>query len=372
MKKRPFVAIIPTLEAGGANVVDDTTGLYWSVMQASATAAALMTFPYGKVTSYNHVVSQAEVLQMILIGASTTKETIVAATSYSIEIGNPDQSYETHKTFPFVHSFTSATTLSGTAATDRTNVYAGLVAKVNAYAGNNAAAYALTYAAYTLGTSAGDAETNFTVGEVVTQETSTETANVAKCTIVTGTMAGDDAAGHIWIYNISDEAAWLETAKTLTGGTSAVVATVTNATTVFSTGMIIIDVAGYFTSKISRGGINYVGIKRGFTVATATVGRAGVYSLGIGTTMLAQIPVFDHSKQDLISGDLEYDFQDGDLPVAGATYTKYIFEYLDGDEDAIGATTESAKSVKILYIEEDSGLTNQAAFISAADTAAAK
>jgi len=371
MKKRPFAAIIPTLEAGGANVVDDTTGLYWSVMKASADANALMTFPYGKVTSHNYVSSQAEVLQMMLIGASTSKETIVASTSYAIEIGNPEQDYETHRTFPIVHAVTSAATLSGTAATDRATIYAALVAKVNAYAGNNATAYTLTYAAYTAGTSAGDAAVNFTVGEQVTQETSTETANVALCTIVTGDMAGDDATGNIWLYNLSDPAAWLATAKDLTGGTSAVVVTVTNATTVQNTGIIVIDLAGYFTSKISRGGINWVGLKRGFTVDTAAVGRAGVYSQGIGTTMLAQVPVYDHSKQDLISGDMEYEFQDGDLPVAGATYRKYIITYVDGDEDAIGATQERSESVKTMYVSEGNG-TNLGTFNSALAAAAVK
>jgi hypothetical protein len=371
MKKRPFAAIINTLEAAGANVVDDTTGLYWSVMKASADADALMTFPYGKVVSYNYVASAAEVRQQVLIGASTTKETIVASTNYAIEIGNPEQDYETHRTFPKVHSFTSAATLSGSAATDRKNVYDALVAKVNAYAGNNATAYTLTYAAFTLGTDGAGTALNFTVGEQVTQETSSETANVAKCTITSGTMAGNDAAGHIWLYNISDEAAWLTTAKTLTGGTSLCVATVTNATTVHSTGMNVIDDAGYFTSKIGRGGKNYVGIKRGFSVATPTIGLAGVYAEGIGSVMLALSPSYDHSKQDLISGDLEYEFQDGDLPSAAKTYRKYILRYSDGDEDAMGGTQESALSEKILYVDESNG-TNLTNFHNALAAAAVK
>ena len=378
MKKRPFVAIIPTLEASGTNVVDDTTGLYWSVMKASASATALMTFPYGKIQSYNYVTSQAEVLQLSTIGASTSKETIVASTSYAIEIGNPEQSYETHKTFPIVHSFTSAVTLSGTPATDRTNVYTGLISKINNYAGNNATAYPISLVAYTLGTSSGDDTEAFILGETLTQETSAITAKVAAFTLDTNEFAGDDAEGNLWLYDISDVDSWDAGTKTWTattyaaGVTSGLVVTGTAASQVHSTGIAIVDLAGYFTSKISRGGINWVGLKRGFSVDTVTVGRAGIYALGIGTLMLAQRPVFDHSKQDLISGSLEYDFQDGDLPVAGDTYTKYIFVYLDGDEDSIGSTAEASLSTKILYIEEDSGLTNQAAFISAADTAAAK
>jgi len=371
MKKRPFVAIIPTLEAGGANVVDDTTGEFWSVMKASADATALMTFPYGKVTSYNYVSSAAEVRQHVLIGAAVASETIVASTRYAIQIHNPDQDYETQRQTPIVHAYTSAATLSGTPATDRQVVYDALIAKINAYAGNNVAAFSLTSAAYTGGTSAGDAATNFTVGETVTQETSTETAKVAKCTITSGTMFGDDAAGVIYVYDISDEASWLETAKTLTGGTSAVVVTVTNATTVHAYGISIVDDAGYFTSKVGRGGANAVSIRSGFTVDTAEVGVAAVYALGIGTTMLAQKPSFDHSKQDLVSGDLEYDFQDGDVAVAGATYRKYIIVYVDGDEDSLAAEKQSAVSEKILYVSEGNS-TNLTNFHNALAAAAVK
>ena len=83
------------------------------------------------------------------------------------------------------------------------------------------------------------------------------------------------AQGHrVSGYDISDEASWLETAKTLTGGTSAIVVTVTNATTVHATGIVIIDLAGYFTSRIGRGGANYVTVKRGFTVDVIEVQRA--------------------------------------------------------------------------------------------------
>ena len=371
MKKRTVNAIIPTLEAAGANIVDDTTGEFWSVMAASADATALLTFDYGKVQSYDYVASAAEVRQLVLVGASTSKETIVASTRYSIVIGNPEQDYESHRQHPIVHAYTSAATLSGTAATDRTTVYDALIAKINAYAGNNVTAYSLTYAAFTLGTSAGDAATNFTIGDTVTQETSTETAKVARCTITSGTMAGDDAAGNIWLYDISDEDSWLATAKTLTGGTSAVVATVTNATTVHGTGIAILDDAGYFTSKIGRGGANYVALKSGFATDSVYISAAAVYSRGIGTTMLAQRAVYDHAKQDLLYGDIEMEFQNDALPVAGATYRKYIIVYKDGDEDSMGASLEESLSEAILWVSEGNS-TNLTNFHSALATAAVK
>jgi len=377
MKKRPFVAIIPTLEAAGANVVDDTTALYWSVMGASADADALMTFPYGKVTSYNYVASAAEKTQLVTLGALNAVETIVASTRYAIQIGNPEQDYESHRQHPIVHAYTAAATLSGTAATDRATVYNALVSKINSYAGNNVVASAISLVAYTLGTSSGDDTEAFVLGETLTQETSGITAKVAGFTLATNTFAGDNATGNLWLYDISAVASWDTGTKTWTatayaaGVTSGLVVTGTASSQVHSTGIAIVDDAGYFTSKIGRGGANSVHIRSGFTTDTVVVGRAAVYPLGIGTTMLAQMPSFDDSKQDLISGDLEYDFQAGDLPVAGATYRKYIIKYTDGDEDAMGGTKESAESVKILYVSEGNA-TNLGTFNTALAAAAVK
>ncbi len=373
MKKRPFVAIIPTLELSGANVVDDTTGQYWSVMKASADANALMTFLYGKVISYDYVASQAEVRQHVVVGASLTKETIVASTRYSIQIGNNDQDYETHRQGLIVHAYTTGVTISGTAAVARQVVYDALVAKINSYAGNNVYASNLSYVAFTSGGSVGDANTNFVIGEVVTQETSAITAKVALSVITGGTMAGDNAAGNLWLYDISDVGSWDAGTKTWTAATSSnCVVTGTAASQVHATGLVVVDDAGYFTSKIGRGGANYVGLRAGFTTDTAAVSENAVYEQGIGTTMLAQKPFYDHSKQDLVSGSLEYDFQDGDVAVAGDTYRKYIIVYRDGDEDSIGATEERSLSEKILYVEEDAGLTNVGTFHTALAAAAIK
>jgi hypothetical protein len=378
MKKRTINAIIPTLEAAGANIVDDTIGLYWSVMKASADATALMTFQYGKVVSYNYIASQAEVLQLVTIGASTSKETIVASTRYAINISNNQQDYETHRQHPIIHAYTSAATLSGTAATDRATVYNALVSKINSYANNNVSASALSYVAYTLGTSTGNAATNFIIGETVTQETSGITAKVALCTVVTGTFYDDNAAGHLWLYDISAVASWDAGTKTWTaagtvaGVSTNCVVTGTAASQIHSTGLAIVDDAGYFISKIGRGGANYVGIRSGFATDTVVVGRAAVYSIGIGTTMLAQKPLYDHAKQDLLSGDMEFEFQDGNLPVAGATYRKYIIVTKDGDEDSVGASLEESLTEHILYAQEDSGLTNLGTFHSALAAAAVK
>lgn len=357
MKKRPIVAILNAIEAGGANVITDATAREWSIVTLSTNMENLIgPIRYGKGVRVEYFDPLAETRQIVCIGASTSKETIVASTRYRVEIGNSESSYESHRQEPAKFAYTASATLSGTAATDRAVVYRALRDKINAYGGANVTAYTLTSAAYTLGTSVGDAATTCIIGEIVTQETSTETAQVAYMTITSGTMAADNAAGVIYLFNLSAEATWLETAKTLTcagtvaGVSTNIVVTATNATTVHATGLAIRDTAGYFTSNIQRGGKNYVGVTQGFSTDTPVVTLAAVYAMGIGNDMIAQAPRFDVSKQDLIGGSLEYDFQNSSVPTAGYTYTKCVITTADGDEDSLGGTLESSEREQVLYV----------------------
>lgn len=361
MKKRPFVALLNSIEAAGAQVITNATSREWSVVTLSTKKENLIgPVPYGKGVRVEYFDPQAEVRQIVTIGDSTTKETIVASTRYRIEIGNPEHTYETTPNTPKVFAYTSAATLSGTAATDRAVVYRALRDRINSASGVHCTAYTLTYAAFTGGTSDADAATNFIVGELVTQETSNLTARVAKCTITGGTFAADSAAGHIWLYNLSTETGWLETAKTLSaagtvaGVSTNCVVTVTNATTVHATGLAIVDAAGYFTSALGRGGKNYVGLTQGFATDSPTVVRAAEYAMGIGSVMAALKPVFDDSKQNLIAGSLEYDFQAGTLADTTKTYTKCVITVKDGSPDTNGTVQEAEKEL-ILYVDFGDG-----------------
>ena len=365
MKKRPFVAILNSIEAGGAQVITNATSREWSVVTLSTNKENLIgPVPYGAGVRVEYFDPQAESRQLVIIGASTTKETIVASTRYRVEIGNPENTYETTPNTPKVFAYTSSSTLSGTAATDRAVVYRALRDKINNYAGVHATAYTLTYAAFTLGTSTGDAATNFIVGETVTQETSGLTAKVAKCTITGGTFAGDNAAGHIWLYDLSAETGWLETAKTLTaagtvaGVSTNCVVTVTNATTVHATGLAIVDNAGYFTSALGRGGKSYVGLTQGFSTDTPVVAREAAYAMGIGSVMAALKPVFDDSKMNLIAGSLEYDFQAGTAVDTTKTYTKCVITTKGQSADNDGMLIEGEREY-ILYVDyADADLAN--------------
>ena len=167
IEKRGIINTLPT--TGGNAIFDDTTAEHWGFCvdgtDNTATAPQLIwePIPYGSVVDTEVLASQAEVRQLAILGASTTKETIVASQRYKIEIDSFNQDYESAKRPVAQHSYTAAATLSGTAATDRANVYTALISKINAYAGNNATAYALMYQPFTLGTSAGDADADFIV-----------------------------------------------------------------------------------------------------------------------------------------------------------------------------------------------------------------
>ena len=354
MKQRPVVAVINALEAAAANILNNT--FEWAIQKTSAGHEILLgPYPTGKIKRIEAIAPQAEARQIVAIGADAVPEVITASTRYRIEIGNPEDKYETHRRFPIVHAYTTPAALTGNAATDRLNVYTALVIKINAYAGNNVTASLLTVADFTLGTSVGNAATNFIAGEIVTQETSNKTAKVAKCTITAGTFADDNAAGKIYLYDV-EKTGWLTTLKTLSAaGTVAGVSTncvvsVTNATTVHDQGLVITDDAGYFTSSISRAGINWVGCTQGFNKSIAEVVKAGLYSQGVGAAMALQIPRYDHSKQDLLSGSMEYELQAGDAFNITLLYRKYIITIADGDKDAMAGNPESADKQAILYV----------------------
>ena len=377
MEKNTKVAIINTLEASGANVIDDTTAEMWSIV-ADTTSMKVLLGPvnYGKVSNMEVLASQREVRQHVVIGASTTKETIVASTRYAIVV-NENTDLESEPIGPKVFAYTTAAALSGTAATDRATVYSALAAKVNAYDGVNVTAYTLTYAAFTGGTSTGDAATNFIIGETVTQATSTETAKVALCTITSGTMAGDNAAGNIWLYDISDPDSWQTGALTLTAaGTVAnvstnIVVTQTNATTVQNTGLVLVDDAGYYTSKINRGGASLVYNRAGFSTDTPAVAVAASYARGVGSVMNTLKAIYDRGNFDLISGDMEFEYEDGMVVDSAKYYSKYIFTITDGDELALSGERIRGDHKLILYVDE-SDSSNLTDFDTDVDTAIAK
>lgn len=364
--------VLNTVGASGANVYTNDDAKVIVVCAdntASPLTALLEPIPYGSIESIMTEASQAEVPQLSIIGASTSKETIIASHRYKVIIASFNASEDSHSHVDSVHSYTAPAVLSGTAATDRANVYTVLASKINSYAKNNAKASTLFQVAFTLGGSVGDADANFYPGELVTQQSSGVTARVAKSVITSGTMAADNAAGTLWLYDVSNHEDFLATNRTLTAaGQSNCVVTQTNATLVKDVGIAVWDDAGYFTSSPERGGISAVYLD-GFEVDEVEVARAGKYSRGIGTAMLAQAPYYNRDKKDLVSGNPEYEFPTA--VVAGQTYTKVILNLIGKNKDALGPLTEVLPYQAIIYANE-SNATNLTNFVGALNTAKAK
>lgn len=363
--KHTKAAILNSLEAAGAQVIDDSTAEHWSVVKDTTDNEVILgPIPYGATVSMEVISSKAEQRQLVLIGAGSTAETVAAETRYGIYVIE-DGHYESQRKGKQVFAYTTGASIPADADDARAEVYDVLVSKVNAYDGVNVAAYPLTKADFTAGTSAGDAAENFTIGETVTQETSSNTAKVAKCVIDSGTMAGDDAAGAIWLYDVELDG-WLTSEADLTGGTSSIVVTVTNATTVHSAGIAILDDAGYYVSKLERGGASGVGIHAGFSDAVPEIAISHQYAFGIGSVMKTLAPVYDNTKSNVIRGEELYNFENNMEADASKTYTAFVFTIKGGEKDALGNLTMTGEHQLVLFADE-SNSTNLSNFDSALD-----
>ena len=367
--RRPVVGIINTLEASGDNVFDDTSALQWGMSglnTADPIANLHELIPYGKTIKVESFATVAEARQIVVIGGATI-EVVAASTRYKIEIHNPEDKYESHEQPPAVHAHTSPAVLTGTAATDRFNLYTALVSKINNFAGNNVAALLLFQKAYSGGGTTGN-ETPI-VGETATETTSTATARIISWTITSGTFAGGDAAGVIWMAHLTGTLSAVT--KTWTYGSSSSTLSGTDAP-VLGQGIAIEDDAGYFISKLGRPGISWVAVTQGFTIATSTVALAGAYALGVGSVMAALKPVYDMSKQEIVNhGLIEYEFTNGAVADVTKTYTKLVLTVRGGDQDALDARGVNIDFQYIIYLD-DSNSTNLTNCLSAVATAAAK
>ena len=278
---------------------------------------------------------------------------------------------------PSVYPYTAPAILSGTAATDRLNVYTVLVNKINADPTNNGIAYLMYKVAFTTGSTALPQ-----IGELVTQQTSGATAQIAAVEVTSGNFGANSAVGTIWLYNVTGT--WSASSLTLTGGTSTAVVT-TNAV-LTHTGLAFADDSGYFAASPSqRKGANSVQLTQGFATAKVDIGqrtadttllvgatgilrgRKAIYCNGIGTEMITHIPAYHADKLDYVSGDAELILNAA--PVAGQTYTEFrivvngkpITEVLTGFEQV-------GEYVYVLYADE-SNSTNLTNFETALESA---
>ena len=355
VEKQAIINVLNT--TGGNHIYYDTTNKVWGITAEGSVKTddplTLVTplFNYGDVKSYSYEDSAAEVKKAVIVGLSSAngEETIVASTRYKLEIYVPKQRVQGEGNPVYKYAYTSPAALTGTASTDRYNVYTALNTKINAYAGNQVVSYVLHKIAFTGGTDGAGTATDITFGETGTQSTSSATVKVAKAIVTSGTYATDDAAGTIWLYDLSGT--WDESSETITCGTSLIVVTTAAALTE-AQGLVIIDDGSYYQS-ISAGGITEVKLTAGFTTAAATVVRTGVYSVGIGSVMAKQVPTYTTNKSDVINYGVEgADFLNMNDDVdSSLTYRKYIFEVEKQWPNALKGTDTTTR-LYILWVSD--------------------
>lgn len=345
MKTLTFRGVINTLAAAGANLKTDTSAKC-STIVADNTADPLVpiiNFPLktGKVKAVTYITSAAEVRRQWLIGGEET-EVVVASRKYSIGINHVDSNNKDQ-----LYSYTAPAVLSGTAATDRANLYTVLAGKINARYDNFLEAILVYEAAYT----GGDVHLPV-IGETFTETTGGETAIIVGYTITSGTIAGHDAAGKLYLHTPS---------ATFEGGAGTATSTfactlAAQSAWVAAQGICLKDDAGYFTTPEDfRSGASIVTLQSGFTVATADLIIDRTYAQGIGTEMLLHTPAYSKAKMDLISGDMDYTFNQA--PTAGKTYTLAIIK-VEGTEQTAGFGSAPAQEIEIHLYMDESDATN--------------
>lgn len=352
--KRPIGAVLGAT-AAAATLLADANALQYTVCADNTVnpiVPILGPIPYGRTRRLSWEVSQAEVRQIAAIGAVTVPEVITASTRYRIEIGNVEKKYETTYPGRTVFSYTSPAVLSGVPATDRANVNTVLVGKINAQPGIDVVASTLHSWAYTIGGVAAPV-----AGELMTQAASGVTMIVIGHTVTAGTFAGGNAVGLIHVAFVSNPATLdVAVARILTGGTSGCTLTPTTGAPMvagLNQGIAIRDNAGYFISRAGRRGISQIQATQGFTTTSFTVAVAGVYSRGIGATLLQLSTTrYDHSNQELLSGDIDFELIRGQAFVAGINYRKYIIEVEDGDFDTKALQPATTITRYFLWVDE--------------------
>jgi hypothetical protein len=384
-------AIINTAAASGANVLSvAASGPYPGAVVICADNTATQPVEYlppitkGTCAWATKTVSQAENPQVAIIGMDT--EVIVASTRYKIEIGSFFEKYESYSKLMGVYAYTSPATLSGTAQTDRDNVYTVLNTKINADSRNHVTSYLLYKVAFTLGGNAGGgAGTDQPVpGTTITQATSSVTAVIGAVEVTSGTWDGDDAAGNIYLYNVSAVGSWLAASTASTYGTNG---TLTTAAALAINGLAIVDDAGYFPAyPQTRKGFSNVMLTDGFATAQVDVGirstdtlltgtatgvyrgEVGTYAIGIGSDMATRIPSWNETKDMTVTGDAR--LQLNATPDTSKTYTLFrIAVDVSPTDNVLTHYGGVGPFIYEVWVNEDSGRTNVDAFETALESA---
>ena len=375
MTRKTLRAILNEYNAGANQYVyHDTVDNKWVISQDATVASPVDLFPpihegQTLLAGVDVLTSQLETTALSLLiddNFNGIPQVVSASTNYKIEFDWSTEKQETGLKGPRPYTYQSPVVLTGNAATDRLNMYTVLVAKINNDAYNNVSAQLVSLVAFTLGQdSGGTGATGFatqvatnkvTYGSPGLQSTSGATVNIAGCVITSGTIAGNDAAGYIYVYNLAT-AAWAATVETTVftdALSSEAIVVTTNAALTTGQGLIVIDDAGYYPARPNprRGATSVYAVKSSFTMARPSLVRVPLYGRGYGTRMLQDWPAYDLGGQNVVSGDAN--FTVNALPVAGYTYTAFVIHvHTSPSPDPISNMTQGNTIDYVLWAKEN-------------------
>ena len=354
MLKFRKIGVLNSVGAAGANIKDDTTDdVICLLNSADPLVAVLPRIPNGSVADVSYQASQAEVRRIHSLG-HLADEVIVASQRYRVIIGHIDGENESaRRGAEKRYATVAAAVLSGTAATDRLNIFSDLVSKINTDYLNYGTAYLIDQ--ITVTAAAGDLN-EVIVGSKVFQTDTDEAAAewVGYVAFKNTTWTGAET---LQLYNTSgtlddttDKALQVGNYVTGDGTTLEDISTDAANSAVLGQGLVFEDDAGYYLSPNElRPGKSVLWVQ-GFSLATLVTTLAGAYSIGIGTEMLARKAVFNLRKNDVISGDVDYNF-DID-PIAGQTYELAVLTIKADEAEALSQGNVARQFQYHLYMDE--------------------
>lgn len=351
MEGKIFAAsLLNTYVAATAIAVD--TSLVPSVYRITG----LQGINKGQVFTVRSIDPVAEVQQVYTIGG-TVAPVVTASTSYQIRLGdnmNVESGYH-QNLIPY--TYVSPAVLTGTAATDRFNMYYTLAQRIN----RNQSNYVTAYNLITI------TQTNtapFAEGEIVTQSVSGAVGINMKT--AAGAAAGTTGTLTLGVISGTFTTASATLTGSITGTASATAATIT-----LGLGLRIVDDAGYYpANNLNRAGVSTVILPTNSGWATPSTmlvkTTTGAYSFGQGTRMLQDVPVLQRTDNNLASGTWE--MATNNAPIAGATYQCYqIFDNSFQNFGEIGQNLSSPGRAQVLWLQKTDASGSPNAAFAAAD-----
>lgn len=354
MLKFRKIGIINSVGAAAANLKDDTTDdVVCLDNTTNPLVAVLPRIPNGAVANISYQASQAEVRRVHSLG-HLADEVIVASQRYRVVIDHLDGMFESaRRGTDRRYASVAPAVLTGTAATDRLNIFTDLVAKINTDYLNYGTAYLIDQ--ITVTAAAGDLN-EVIVGSKVFQTDSNEAAAdfVGYVAFKNTTWTGAET---LHLYNTSgtldattDKALQVGNYVTGDGTTLEDISTDAANSAVLGQGLVFEDNAGYYTTPNELRPGKSILYEQGFSLATVAITLEGAYSIGIGTDMLALKPIFNLRKNDVISGNVDYNFNVD--PVAGQTYELAVITINASEAEALSTNNVSRQFQYHLYMDE--------------------